>query len=229
MSGGNLLAVILFGSVARGDDDAASDIDVLAIVESRSGRVDDELVRCHLPISLRSAHPEISWYGSDRFKEMSADGQLFCWHICLDGRVLYDPVGYVRGLGEPAPYKNMLADIDAFMSIADGVEPQIQASHFNAVYELGVLYVCVRNVAMSGSWVLLDRPDFTRNSPFNVSPSLADFGVDLETYRVSMECRQASQRGGALPERVDKDVVVEYARNARRWMSAVRAKALGAA
>lgn len=227
MSDGKLIGVILFGSVARGDNDAASDIDVLAIVESRSGRVDDELVRQHLPVSLHDTHPDISWYGSDRFREMSADGQLFCWHVYLDGMALYDPVGYVQDLGEPAPYKNMIADIDAFMAIAEGVEPQIQASQFNAVYELGVLYVCVRNVAMSGSWALLDRPDFTRNSPFHVSPSLADFGVDLETYSVSMQCRQASQRGGALPERVDKDAVVGYSQSARSWMSAVRAKVSG--
>jgi len=217
MSDGALIAVVLFGSVARGDDDAASDIDVLAIVESRTGRVDNDLVRQYLPERLRSRQPDISWYGSDRYREMSKAGQLFSWHVFLDGEVLYDPVGYVRELGQPAPYRNMIEDIDAFISIAEGVVPQIEASEFNAIYEMGVLYVCVRNVAMSGSWILSKRPDFSRNSPFNFQPSLVDFGVDIE----------ASQRGGGLPNHVDKDAVLSYFVRARRWMSAVRAAALG--
>lgn len=221
---GKLLAVVLFGSVARGDDDETSDLDILAIVESRAGRVDEEIVYHLLPTELRDRRPDISWYGSDRYREMSLTGQLFAWHIYLDGRVLFDPQDYMRLLGAPTPYTKCLEDIDAFIAIADGIRPQILASSQNAVYEMGVLYVCLRNVAMSGSWFLAARPDFTRDAPFHLSPSLSSFGVSHLSYRRSMACRQASQRGADAPGMVSEQEVLKMVDATAPWMALIRSE-----
>jgi len=220
---GVLLSVALFGSVARGDDDVLSDLDVLAIVENNTGKVEPSTVLAHLPPSLRSGDPTISWYGAERFRQMSAAGDLFAWHVFLDGRPLYDPSSLFAALGEPALYERAADDVDAFLEIATQLPAQLAGAAFNAVYEMGVLYVCLRNVAMSASWHLADRPDFTRLAPYRLAAQTLPLCVPEEEYRASMLCRMASQRGLGLPDEITADRVLRYHAAAFDWMVAVRA------
>ena len=46
---GELLGVYVFGSVARGDRDLRSDLDLLAVVADGRGKVKEEDVHVHVP------------------------------------------------------------------------------------------------------------------------------------------------------------------------------------
>lgn len=218
---GVLLGTALFGSVARGDDDELSDLDVLALVQNGAGVVADDEVLATLPQSVAERVATISWYGSDRYLGMHRSGELFSWHLFLDGQILHDPAGLLGGLGAPAPYGRALADVDAFIEIAGDLPSQLDRAACNAVYEMGVLYVCLRNVAMSGSATLTGRPDFTRMAPYRLAgcPTLA---VPEDEYHLSMLCRLAGQRGLPLPSEVTPARVLRYHSEAFGWMLAIR-------
>ena len=86
---------------------------------------------------------------------------------------------------------------------------------------MGILYVCVRNVAMSCSNDLTGNPDFTRMAPYRLvdAPKL---GVPEDEYRLSMLCRLAGQRGLPLPDDITPSRVMRYHGVAFAWMLAVR-------
>ena len=219
---GVLLGTVLFGSVARGDDDELSDLDLLALVKTGAGPVSLEEVCATLPADLAGETATVSWYGIERLVEMYRSGELFAWHIHLDGKVLHNPVGAVATLGVPAPYRRALDDVDSFLSIAADLPSQLERAGCNAIYEFGVLYVCLRNVAMSASAHLSVQPDFTRQSPYRLGDG-PPCPVPESEYRMSMLCRLASQRGLRLPSEISPSRVMDYHDVVFPWMTAIRA------
>src|SRR3546814_18239346 len=79
----------------------------------------------------------------------------------------------------------------------------------NSVYEFGLLYVCVRNIAMSASWHLCPQPDFTRYAPLHLGAHR--LAVSKHINNIAMSCRMASQRGVRLEDKLpsDKDLAVQ--------------------
>ena len=89
-----LVAVVLFGSRARGDDREESDWDILVIAHD----LPDRLFRRH--IFLKAQLPP-RWRGATSLiaktpEEFEASLPAFYLDIALDGIVLYDPHGYMQ-------------------------------------------------------------------------------------------------------------------------------------
>jgi predicted nucleotidyltransferase len=88
-------SIILFGSVARGDEDQFSDIDLLILsrsIEAKNEYLFEHKIRSKIPESLL---PKEKWlslavYFKDDFEEMHSRGSLFMAHILREGVVLYD-------------------------------------------------------------------------------------------------------------------------------------------
>jgi hypothetical protein len=99
---------------------------------------------------------------------MFKNGDLFAWHLALEAMPLFETFPILDMLGEPAPYTETVADIASFHAVLNGIPRQLGANEFNAVYETGLIYVCVRNIAMAASWLLCPHPDFSRYSPFHL-------------------------------------------------------------
>lgn len=90
--GEGLVAVVLFGSRARQDREAGSDWDLLVIAEGLPERhfdrqllVNGLVAECPGPISLIARTPQ----------EFESHVASFYLDVAVDGRVLYDPSGYV--------------------------------------------------------------------------------------------------------------------------------------
>jgi predicted nucleotidyltransferase len=81
---GETLAVMLYGSHARGDATPESDIDLLQLVP-------------HSPNSYRNGVVTVVAYTPDQLREMATSGGLFAWHLRSEGRVLEDPDGLLVG------------------------------------------------------------------------------------------------------------------------------------
>jgi len=205
--------------MARGDSDALSDVDVLAVVKNNEGKVSETDVTKYLPKHINS--PTISWYGLNRLKGMFCGGELFAWHIFLESKELFDSGGTRQTLGVPAQYSRAIEDIAAFRQTLKDVPNQLKIAEYNAIYELGVLYVCVRNIAMSASWHLCQQPDFSRMSPYRLGKQVPACPLPIEEYERSMSCRMASQRGLLPLAGITANEVLSYYMKVSVWADTV--------
>lgn len=209
-----LLAAYIFGSYVRGDYDASSDLDVLAIGSPPDNRSVVPLLG-HLPTDKLA----VSWYGPSRLRRMFADGDLFAWHLHLESMSLIENGFRLADLGRPSPYSQAIADIKSFRGILSDIPEQLDLCPANAAYELGVMYVCIRNIAMSASWYLHDGPDFSRHSPFNLEGVARS--IDRPSYELAIRCRMAGQRGASLSIAPTADQARLFCEHAILWAVSV--------
>lgn len=83
-----LPTVILFGSAARGDNDAKSDIDVLILEKGA------------FPHALRKDKLEIQTLSTEEAQRKAENGDLFMIHILHEGVVMSDPCNFFAELRE---------------------------------------------------------------------------------------------------------------------------------
>jgi|SRR5450432_1498373 predicted nucleotidyltransferase len=100
-------AVLLFGSVARGDANPWSDIDIL--VTSSDAKL--TVAKLRTPIS-GSNHVSLVYYQTPSFETLYRRRPLFVAHLKKEGIVLYDPVGVLsRMLESLNPVKADIAEV----------------------------------------------------------------------------------------------------------------------
>lgn len=218
---GELLGVYVFGSVARGDRDARSDLDLLAVVADGQGKVDERDVQTHIPSELLELEASISWYGRRRLGAMFENGELFAWHLYQEAVPVLEAERVIKNLGTPAPYLDAGVDVASFEKVMSAIPAQLEASPENAVYELGLVYVCLRNICMAASSKLCDRPDFSRYSPFRLNGFTA-VPITQHEYDLAMSCRMAGQRGVRPPSSVSSSLVAEIHGRLACWIAELR-------
>ncbi|MCF1450566.1 hypothetical protein GOZ83_28195 [Agrobacterium vitis] len=217
MTGGKLLASYIFGSVGRGQSDGYSDLDILAVVKNGSGKVDEATVTDELPAELAGLKPSISWYGSERLKQMFANGELFAWHLYRETIPLIDPQRLLESFGPPTAYLDCEKDVASFIKVLDGIPEQIQRHRGNAIYEAGLVYVCLRNIAMAASWQLCPEPDFSRYSIFKLE-GFSEFPLSQSEFETAMFCRMSGQRGSPPPDGVHAEYVMDIYNRVSPWL-----------
>lgn len=223
MSSGHLIAAYIFGSVGRGENDERSDIDILAVVKNGAGKVDDSLVASAIPSRFKDMKMSISWYGGDRLREMFRNGELFAWHLHKETIPLIDPEGFLSGLGTPNEYRDAYQDVVSFQNVLRGIPKQLAENDNNAVYEAGLIYVCLRNIAMAASSELCVTPDFSRYSPFKLSlPRRCPISVG--EYETIMNCRMAGQRGLNPPNGMSDAKVIDLFNRLEPWVQEIRTR-----
>jgi len=80
--------IILFGSAARGDADADSDLDVLVIKDTEDPFVHRlEAMAALCPLSV---HADILVYTPDELQQMIDDGNPFILQALREGRTVYE-------------------------------------------------------------------------------------------------------------------------------------------
>lgn len=148
----------LYGSRARGDVDAASDIDVLV-----AGELEEQaLVGLPYPREQLS----IVRYDWDELEHMVAYGSLFLHHVKLEGRPLVsDPTSYLLALLETLPrYERANRELASFVTVLDDVECSLSGDHSPA-FELSVIATALRHACILGCYAI-GRPTFGRESAF---------------------------------------------------------------
>lgn len=213
-----LIAAYIFGSVARGEQDALSDLDVLAVVHTGGGKVEDAVVVQFVPPALLGLKLSISWYGQDRMREMFENGELFAWHLADETQPIFDPTGFLAKLGRPGKYYEAAQDVASFLRVFSGIRDQILANPCNAAYEAGLVYVCVRNIAMAASSRVCEVPDFSRYSVFRL-PGLAPCPITHEQFDIAMRARMASQRGYDPPSEATPGFVLDLVGRLGPWLT----------
>jgi hypothetical protein len=221
MNSPSLIAAYIFGSTARGDRDERSDLDILAIVRDGGGKVDVGQISNILPDRLKSQELSISWYGLNRLNEMFSNGELFAWHLHQETIPIFEVEPIIQRMGIPAPYTGSVDDICSFQNILCGIPTQVSEWPDNAVYEIGLIYVCLRNIAMAASWSLAPRPDFSRYSPFNLQ-GLRELPITRAEYELAMTCRMAGQRGMSPPLAANDQMAQDIYGRLSPWIEELR-------
>lgn len=169
----------IFGSAVRGEVSSTSDIDVLVIPLGNG--------HSEYPATWSVYSPAIiqSYFKSDR---------LFAWHLHLEAKCIHsgNPTPYLSSLGAPAPYSSAREDIDDLEEMLRESLREMQRGTANLIYELGIAYTAIRDIAMAASWTLLDRPCFSRDAPFRLPKPCP---VSRNAYLGAMLARHSSTRG----------------------------------
>lgn len=111
--GERLLSVVLFGSRARGDNLETSDWDMLVIAHDLPERplVRRFYLKDLLPVSCRGAVSILARTPSEFRSQLPS---LYL-DIALDGRILYDPTGYMTG--ELAVLKRLMRQVGLYREV----------------------------------------------------------------------------------------------------------------
>ncbi len=175
--------IYIFGSAVRGEVSPTSDIDVLVIPTEGS--------RTDYPPSWSVYSPEI-------IESHYRAGRLFAWHLHLEAQRIFPLEGasFLARLGAPAPYASALSDIADLEGLLKEALSEIRAGTNSLIYELGIAYTAIRDIAMAASWILLETPSFSRYTPY-VLPTTCPLPIDA--YRSAMLARHQTTRGTAYP------------------------------
>ena len=120
----NIREIYLFGSVARGDQDEQSDVDILIVIDNCS---EDDYIRykknyasiLQIPISW------ISLYREKKILKMYEKGSYFLWHLKQEGEMLYSKENELNKLFATLPrYRGMRKDIEEYRQILDDVKEE---------------------------------------------------------------------------------------------------------
>jgi predicted nucleotidyltransferase len=104
------IALMLYGSYARGDQLSGSDLDVLQLVESRRE-------------SYQKGSLSVSVYTESQLRHLAETGNLFVLHLRTEGKMLSDSEGRLqRSLAsyrKPSNYRGLRSDISRAAAILD--------------------------------------------------------------------------------------------------------------
>ena len=201
--------IYIFGSMTRGEVSSSSDADVLVIQDTSE------------PDSFP---PSWSVYSRKTIETYFATGRLFAWHLHLEAVRVYprSGSGFLADLGEPAPYSSMGEDLADLRFLLDNSKLELQNDSPSPIYELGIAYTAIRDIAMAASWSMLAKPSFSRYAPYELPVRCP---LPPAVYETAMRARHASTRGTAEPR--DYDLAANHlkATPILEWADLVRSKA----
>lgn len=216
-----VLEVRLFGSHARGNSGPASDLDILCIVDTQHEVPMNQAVQMTERLT-GTAKQDLSIYSRKRIQDMFAKGHLFAWHLFLESRPLWmaSEISFVESLGKPSEYSASAQDAFDLADLATEARNSLQMHDCNIIYDLGILYVCLRNIALIASTSLCNTPVFGPLSPLLIEVPELTFPFTENEYKVLIAARHASTRGTA-PIQIDQTAALQMALLADDWVRSV--------
>lgn len=159
----NVEEIYLFGSVARGEEDEHSDIDILIVIDDCP---EDKYIFWKNKFSNYLNIP-VSWvslYRHSKIIKMYKSGSYFLWHIKKEGKIIYSKNNELSSLLLTLPrYNNTKKDLQEYLEILSDIKDELDNECICIEYELAVLASLVRNTCIAISY-LNKRLDFGRNS-----------------------------------------------------------------
>lgn len=172
--------IYAFGSVCRGEVDASSDVDMLAIVNDYDSRFNPS---------------DYSVYSYERIHELWDQGNPFAWHLFLESKLVYsqDDIDFLQSIGKPSTYKSGVEDCEKFREIFSSAKKSLDCSNLTEIFDLSSVFLAIRNFATCYSLHSELSPDFSRNSARNLgSHSIL---IDASTYSLLERSRVLCTRG----------------------------------
>lgn len=211
--------VWLFGSAARGDTDARSDVDLLV-----AGRVDEVVLE---DLGFPAAAVSIVHYSWPELEHMATYGSLFLQHVHVEGRlVLGDDPSRLRTLMTAMPrYARAHSELASFQQVLDDVERSIANDHVPA-FELSVIATALRHACILGCYAI-GYPAFGRNSAFAVFLEHARRVEDVAAAQQLYEFRLHEDGRAPVPFAASTNDVERWLTNAREILADVEGSLYG--
>ncbi|MCV7406936.1 hypothetical protein BST31_14960 [Mycobacterium marseillense] len=179
----------MYGSTARGDADASSDLDVLVLADPGLN-----IPKSAIP---RGAHS--SRYSWTEWLEMRNEGSIFLQHIAAESRVLsHSGEGLRRfhaSIHDLPPYENAHRDVNAFAAALNSIQSELTKDDCCIYFELNTLAMVVRHVSILICY-LIGEVNFSRLHSVRIAAqatgaarALADDFASLYEYRLAFQHR----------------------------------------
>ena len=202
--------IYAFGSLCRGEVDQYSDIDLLALVDSYDQRFDAG---------------KFSVYSYTGMSELWRDGNPFAWHLFFEACLLYshDSEDYLLQLGSPAIYVNCLNDCNKFLELFREARGSLLTGTHCLVFDLGTVFLSIRNFATCYSLLYSAAPTFSRRSALELGDD--SLQISPKVFSLLERARILSTRGiGEDITRQDASDVFEHLKHIEEWMVTLQAK-----
>jgi hypothetical protein len=196
----------IFGSAARGEVAKNSDIDVLVITDQ---------------VEKKSTFPDLwSVYSKKSIERYFSQGKLFAWHLYLDAKCIHcsESITFLEQLGEPSQYKDLSLDFCSLSELLDDSLNEIKNTK-SEVFEIGLVYTALRDIAMVASTALNDRPCFSRYSPYKI-PLKIPLSQDL--YESMIEARLTSTRGLEFTGDISRTAKMLVSSGIKSWVQELK-------
>jgi hypothetical protein len=206
----------LYGSSARGDTDAVSDIDLLV-----AGAADTDTLE-RLPYAPDQM--SIVQYEWDELELMASYGSLFLHHVRLEGHPLEAPESSRLSMLLEAlpPYGRASRELASFETVLDDVECSLAGDHSPA-FELSVIATALRHSCILGCYAI-GQPTFGRHTAFAVFLSHAGYPALVDPARALYDFRLHEDARTNVPFAATSEDVREWLVRARTIVAAVRSE-----
>ncbi len=161
-------AVWIYGSVARGDSDGLSDVDILVAGDVSDAELQvivssNQATRSGIGAGRQLSPMRFSW---SEIEHMAAYGSLFLHHLRLEGNAITDTDdGRLACILLALPtYQRGLQEVESFQAVLGDVAAAVRRDH-SAAFELAVIATALRHAFILGCYVR-GRPAFGRETPF---------------------------------------------------------------
>ncbi len=191
-----------FGSICRGEVDAASDIDLLACLSAPNPEIVPE---------------KFSIYTYERIRELWQEGNPFSWHLHLESKLIYSSDGsdFLMELQEPSKYKKVSEDCMKFNKLFLESYHSLMESSNSIVFHLSCMFLATRNFATCYS-LGTGQPIFSRMSPLLIDRKLPIAKEDFDIYA---RARILSTRGyGSTISKTEVNMAKSSALVIQDWM-----------
>lgn len=189
----DILAVIEYGSHARGDNDESSDYDIFVLTRKLSINRNIQLKK-RLGESIESVKYDLSIFDEETFNLMLKHGSLFLWHLKLEGKFIYQK-NKKDLFKELKPFRGSEEDMYLYRRIFEASIKNIERNGIN-YYDLYMLSVLTRNSLIILCYKFGD-PQFGRKTVYNSAAVLLDkaLPIGIEIYNILIDYRFVYSRG----------------------------------
>ncbi len=181
----------LFGSYARGDSNQNSDIDLLIISEKEDKELESSIVKKYFPHVINSL--TFSYYSENKIKNLFKNGDLFAWHLYKES-ILLSGEDVIKNQGTPSEYKLMKRDILPLAELFISIKEMLSKEGSSLCYEAGLMFLCIRNIGHSLSWLNPTGPSFVKSACQNLPDGIPILPLSNDDFLYLMEARIASTR-----------------------------------
>lgn len=205
------IAIYLYGSVARNENDNDSDCDLFVCIDDCSEQDILMLKQAVLEWEL-GYNCEFAFYRLRTLMKMKEKGSYFLWHIKQEGILLYQRNDdFQRLLLELPRYSDTKSDFIEYSLILNDIYESSLQDSTTIEYDLSILAVVARNICI-GCCYLFGEMDFGRRTPVKrcIDFWQGAFPFSLSEYDELYAFRLAGTRGKQTNSRLITKEYVQY-------------------